>query len=293
MPQPIRIGDITIHRIVEDVAPFVPFLTFFPDLAPETLAEHAHWLAPRAYDPASGKIVLTFQSYLIETKHHVVLVDTCVGNDKVRPMRPMWHQMKSQRYMANLKAAGFAPEDVDYVCCTHLHGDHVGWNTRLENGRWVPTFPAARYLFSEKETAYWTEQARLDPEKCPWIIDGVLPIMEAKRADLVTNKHAVSEIVRFRPTPGHTIDHVAIEVGKARADALFVGDAVHSPLQMLMPALGMMSDFDRALGSKTRQALFDELADGPTLCCTAHFPEPSVGRVKRKGAAFEFLAVER
>ncbi|MFM2422140.1 MAG: putative quorum-quenching lactonase YtnP [Pseudomonadota bacterium] len=284
----VDVGGVTIHRIVEDVAPFVDFLTFFPDLSRETLAEHAHWLAPHCYDPGTGRIIIAFQSYLIVTPHHKILIDTCVGNDKERPTRPMWHKLKGERYMRNLKAAGVAPEEIDFVCCTHLHGDHTGWNTKLENGRWVPTFPKARYLFADREMAYWAERSKTQPETCPWIADSVLPIVEAQRADLVTSNHELSDIVRFLPTPGHTIDHFSVRLGRAAADAILTGDMVHSPLQLLFPDLGMMSDYDRAQGGRTRRALFEEIADQPTLCCTAHFPEPSMGHIKRKGDHYTF-----
>jgi glyoxylase-like metal-dependent hydrolase (beta-lactamase superfamily II) len=118
-----------------------------PDLTPEILDEHRSWLEPAALEQATGKLIFCFQSYLVRTPHHVVLIDSCVGNDKNRPTRPSWHMKTDQAYMSALASAGIAVGDIDYVMCTHLHPDHVGWNTRLENGRWVPTFPNARYVF--------------------------------------------------------------------------------------------------------------------------------------------------
>ena len=291
MTTTIKLGDITIHRIVEDVAPFVDMLTFFPALTKDTLAENAAWLAPRSYDPVSGKIVLTFQSYLIVTKHHRILIDTCVGNHKERPTRPMWHKMTSDRYERNLAATGHSLADIDFVCCTHLHGDHVGWNTRLDNGRWVPAFPNARYLFAGGELAYWSERAKSQPETCPWVVDSVLPIVEAKRSDIVTSSHQLNDLVRFFPTPGHTIDHFSVRVGSRDHDAVVTGDMIHSPLQARMPELGMMSDYDSALAGRTRRALFNEIADTPTLCCTAHFAEPSIGHFRRWKDAFDFTPI--
>ena len=288
----LTIGDITMHRIVEDVCPFVDFLTFFPDLPPEALAENEHWLAPLCYDPVSRKIVLTFQSYLLVTKHHKILVDTCVGNHKERPTRPMWHMQSSERYERNLAATGCSVEDIDFVCCTHLHGDHVGWNTRLDNGRWVPTFPNARYLFADRELDYWTQRSSAEPGLWPWINDSVLPIVEAKRHQLVTSDHQISEAVRFIPTPGHTIDHFSVRVTAPNQDAIITGDMVHSPLQVRMPELGMMSDYDRALGGRTRRALFEEIAGTPTLLCAMHFPEPSIGRLKRRQTAYDFVSID-
>jgi hypothetical protein len=116
----------------------------------------------------------------VRTPHHTILIDSCVGNHKPRPSRPMWHMMNSQRYESSFKEAGLTFADIDYVMCTHLHTDHVGWNTRLDNGRWVPTFPNARYVFAERELTFWTGRAKTEPESCPWVVDSVLPIVDAK-----------------------------------------------------------------------------------------------------------------
>ena len=158
MASPIQLGPITIHRIVEQEVPFFDALEFFPSLTKEMLEENRSWLQPTYLDPATGKIVLCFQSYVVKTPQHNILVDTCIGNDKPRPMRPNWHQMKSDRFEKGLAAIGLGFGDIDFVMCTHLHIDHVGWNTRLDNGRWVPTFPKARYLFAERELAFWTAE---------------------------------------------------------------------------------------------------------------------------------------
>ena len=142
------VNDMTIHRIVEQESGFTPMLDFLPTLSKETLGENLAWLAPGGYDSASGNVVLCFQSYVVKTPHHNILVDSCIGNDKNFPLRPAWNKKNDGNWMNALKAAGLGVEDIDFVMCTHLHGDHVGWNTRLENGRWVPTFPKARFLFS-------------------------------------------------------------------------------------------------------------------------------------------------
>ena len=134
-PPPIVVGDITIHRIVEQEGPFFDIAAFFPALTAEMIAPHRHWLEPRYFTP-EGKLVLCIQSYVVKTPTHTIMVDTCVGNHKERANRPFWHRMSSARYERNLAAAGFKVEDIDYVMCTHLHGDHVGWNTKLEDGRW-------------------------------------------------------------------------------------------------------------------------------------------------------------
>lgn len=281
--QPIRLGDITIHRIVEQEGPLFDALKFFPALTPELLAEN-EWLRPRHID-RDNKLVLCVQSYLIETPHHNILVDTCVGNGKSRP-RGFWHQMNRPDYERNFAATGVAMSDIDFVMCTHLHVDHVGWNTRLENGRWVPTFPNARYLFAERELAHWTERHAADAERLPWITDSVLPIVEAGRCDVVKSEHQFSDLVSLFPTPGHTIDHFSVRVGREGADAIVTGDMVHSPLQVKYPGMGMFSDYDSAQAGETRRRVFSACCDTPTLVCTAHFPSPSTVRIKRDGETF-------
>ena len=196
-PTSFRIGDMTIHRIVENEAPFMDAMEFLPGLTPKVLDEHRSWLEPAALEPATGKLIFCFQPYLVRTPHHVVLIDSCVGNDKNRPTRPNWH-MKTDQTSA-LASAGISVEDIDYVMCTHLHPDHVGWNTRLENGRWVATFPNARYVFSDRELAYWTERNAQNSVGC--IVDSVLPIVAANRAELVRSDHALNDHVRLRRAP--------------------------------------------------------------------------------------------
>src|SRR5215471_936203 len=149
------VNDMTIHRIVEQEQGFTPMLEFLPNLEKKTLEENLSWLAPGGYNRDTGNVVLCYQSYVVKTPHHNILVDACIGNDKNAPHRPAWNRKNDSHWMNALKAAGLGVGDIDFVMCSHLHGDHVGWNTRMDNGRWVPTFPKARYLFSKKEYAYW------------------------------------------------------------------------------------------------------------------------------------------
>jgi glyoxylase-like metal-dependent hydrolase (beta-lactamase superfamily II) len=281
-------GDAVIHRIVEQEAPIFDAFRFFPALTPELLQANAAWLKPRFIDH-SNQVILCVQSYLVETPHHTILVDTCVGNHKPRPGRPFWDMMNSDRYQRNLAAAGFAVEDIDIVMCTHLHVDHTGWNTRLDNGRWVPTFPNARYLFADRELEFWTKRQKDDPASCPWVEDSVLPIVAANRADIIKSAHAFNDLVTLIPTPGHTIDHFSVHVGKSGTDAFITGDMVHSPLQVRYPEMGMLSDYNSKQAGETRRAIFGRFCDSPTRICTAHFPSPSTGRLVRKGEAFDFI----
>jgi glyoxylase-like metal-dependent hydrolase (beta-lactamase superfamily II) len=284
----IQVGNTVIHRIVEQEAPFFPAFQFFPTLSKELYEENKAWLQPIYFD-ASDRVNLCIQSYLVQTPHHNILIDSCVGNDKPRPTRPFWNMMKSDRFEKGLAATGIGIGDIDFVMCTHLHTDHVGWNTRIENGRWVPTFPKARYVFADRELAFWTKRQKDDPAACPWIEDSVLPIVAANRVDIVKSAHAFNDLVTLIPTPGHTIDHYSVRVGKPGTDAIITGDMIHSPLQARYPELGMLADYDSKQAGVTRRELFGKVCDTTTLMCTVHFPSPSSGRVVRHGDGFDFV----
>lgn len=284
-------GDIKIRRIVEQEGPFFPVHDFFPKFTKDMFEANKHWLQPRYVD-ANGQLVLCIQSYVVETRHHKILIDTCVGNHKPRPARPFWNMMASDRYEKALAATGLGVGDIDFVMCTHLHVDHVGWNTRLENGRWVPAFPNARYLFSDRELEFWTERHRTNPEAAPWMTDSVLPVVAANRVDVVKSDYAFNDHVQLVPAPGHTIDQYNVLVGKPGKDALVTGDMVHSPIQVRYPEIGMMSDYDSKQAGETRQRLFSRFCDTPTLICSGHFPSPSSGRITRgKDGHFQFVEV--
>jgi glyoxylase-like metal-dependent hydrolase (beta-lactamase superfamily II) len=285
------VGDLTVHRVIETEGPLFDPMTFFPTLTRDLLDENLSWLQPKYIDPASGQLVLCIQSYIVRTPHHNILIDSCVGNHKERPNYPFWHQMKSDRYETNLAATGLTMADIDFVMCTHMHVDHVGWNTRLDNGHWVPSFPNAKYVFADRELAFWTEKEKADPGKQPWITDSVLPIVQANRQLAVRSDHELSDVVRLIPTPGHTIDHYSVQIGKQGADAILAGDMIHSPLQARYPELGMRADYDRTQGGRSRRTLFTRLCDTSTLLCPAHFPAPSKGRLTAWGDGFRFTPV--
>src|ERR1700709_323911 len=175
------VGDLTIHRIIEQETSFFPALCMLPGLTPERLAENRAWMQQASALDPDDVLILCFQSYIVKTPHHTILVDSCIGNDKPRPLRPKWNMKTDDTYLRALAATGFSVDDIDFVMCTHLHVDHVGWNTRLENGRWVPTFRNARYVFAKSELDYWTEQHARTP--VPPFGDSVLPIVEAKQAE--------------------------------------------------------------------------------------------------------------
>jgi glyoxylase-like metal-dependent hydrolase (beta-lactamase superfamily II) len=279
-----QVEDMEIHRIIEQEAGFTPVLEFLPSLSKERLDENRSWLQPTALDPATDKLVLCFQSYVVKTPHHTVLVDSCIGNDKDRPTRDSWHKKRDNHYMEALQAAGVGLDDIDFVMCTHLHADHVGWNTRLDNGRWVPTFPKARYLFSQKEYDYWVAEHKKTP--LPAIEDSVLPVVEARRAEFVTSDHGLGDHIRLMPTPGHTPDHFAVCLGRNGDKAVMTGDLIHSPLQARYPDLVMRVDYDQKQASETRRHFLDHYCDTDTLVCTMHFPSHSVGHIRRWADGF-------
>jgi glyoxylase-like metal-dependent hydrolase (beta-lactamase superfamily II) len=283
------VGDLSIHRLIEQETTFLPALDLFPTLSPDVLAQDRDWMRKAGAIDESDVLILSFQSYVVRAPHHTILIDSCIGNDKPRPARPKWNMKTDDTYMRALNAAGFSAGDIDFVMCTHLHVDHVGWNTKLEGGRWVPTFPKARYIFGKTEYDYWTEQnARAE---VPPFADSVLPVVEAKRADIVGSDFGVGDHLRILPTPGHTPGHVAFAMGRAKDDAVFVGDIMHSPLQLQHPELSPRFDVDQAQAAATRKNLLERYCDTDTLCCTAHFPSPSTGKIRRKGNGFSCEAI--
>ena len=284
------VGGIVWHRVVETEGPeFAPgFL--LPDASPEALAPHRGWLEPRFLDPVSGKLVLAVQSYLLRTSRHVVLVDSCVGNGKERRFHAPWSRRASPEWLDRLAALGAAPEDVDFVLCTHLHADHVGWNTRLVDGRWTPTFPNARYVFARTELEYWlalNEKGRKYSDGC--IDDSVLPVIEAGQAEIVADDHALDDEIRLRPSPGHTPGHVCIELASGGRRAVLSGDVCHTPLQCREPGWSAVGCADRAQSAATRRAFLDAHCETDVLVMTSHFPSPSTGYVRRMGEAFDFV----
>ncbi len=278
------VGDLTIHRIIEQETSFLQPQDMLPDLTPDMLAENRAWMKQIGALDDTDTLILCFQSYIVQTPHHTVLIDSCIGNDKPRPGRPHWNMKTDDTYMRALAASGFSVADIDFVMCTHLHVDHVGWNTRLDNGRWVPTFPKARYVFAKSEYDYWVDMNK--KTEVPPFVDSVLPVVEAKKADIVINDFALGDHARILPTPGHTPGHVAFTFGRGKDDVVFAGDLMHTPLQTRYPELSPKFDVDPKLAGTTRRNFLQRYCDTDTLCCTAHFPSPSAGKIRRMGNGF-------
>lgn len=280
-----QVGEIAINRIIESERPDFDAGQFYPQITPEQWAPYRQRLAGWALDPASNALTFPMQSFLLRTRHHTVVVDTCVGDHKQRA-RPNWNMTSSGLYLKRFAETGVRPEQVDYVMCTHFHTDHVGWNTRMENGRWVPTFPNARYIMSEKEWTYWSAMHKETPQN--QIADSVIPIVESGHAQMVKNDFAISDEVWFESTAGHTPDHVSVHVASKGAHAVVTGDLIHSPVQCLEPEWVPRPDFDPKQAAATRRAFLERYCERDVLVCASHFPSPSFGRVVREGKGFWF-----
>jgi glyoxylase-like metal-dependent hydrolase (beta-lactamase superfamily II) len=289
-PLTFAAGDLTVHRIVEMSGPTLGMRQMLPGLSEEVLAEHRGWLAPDALD-ADDRSIMNFQCFVARTPHHNILIDSCIGNDKtLPPYMADWHKRQGREYETALAEAGLRYEDIDYVFCTHLHADHVGWNTRLVDGVWAPTFPKARYVFSADEVRFWEGQYAQTGAKV--FEESVLPVLEAGRADLVADDAVIGDHVRLLPTPGHTPHHVAVLLGKGRDEAAFAGDLLHSPLQWRYPDLASVIDQDGAAAAcVSRRGFLERYAETATVCCFAHTPAPSAGYMRRMGNGFICVGV--
>jgi len=280
----VQLGDFSVVRVVENEGPFAPVDFLLPDFKKELFLENP-WLQP-AYVDAENRVVMSFHSYVIRAGRHVILVDGCVGNDKERPLRPMWHRQQGP-FLQHLAAAGVKPEEVTLVFCTHLHADHVGWNTRLVNGRWVPTFPNARYLFARTEYEHWEKLHRVgEKPNHDSFADSVLPVMEAGQVDLVASDHEIDHGLHLEAAPGHTPGTCLLHAKSRQAHGVFSGDVIHTPVQVADPGLSSRFCSDPVLSAKTRKNICEKYAGTPTLLYTGHFPSPSSSRVVRWNNSF-------
>jgi glyoxylase-like metal-dependent hydrolase (beta-lactamase superfamily II) len=282
------VGALAISRVIESELPLLAAREIYPDWSDEAIAPHLDWMVPRHYRPETGNLTTTIQSYLVRTPHHTILVDACGGNDKDRN-RPLFDHAETT-WLDTLAAAGCRPEDVDFVLCTHLHVDHVGWNTRLVDGRWVPTFPNAKYLFARTELEHWLAEAEASglPRTGDYVADSVIPVLEAKREVLVETDHAIEDGVWLEPLPGHTPGQVGLHLESGDAQAVIIGDMMHHMIQCPLPDWSTNFCTDQDAARQTRRAFLERHAETGTLVATAHFPSPSVGTIERAGDAFGF-----
>lgn len=285
------LGSVSVTRI-EEMLGFgsYPPAEYFAGFEPGVLARNLDWLVPHHYVPDGGQLITSVHSWLIRTPHHTILLDACAGNGKERQWWPRFHQLDTP-FLERLRAAGATPEDVDIVLCTHLHADHVGWNTRLRDGRWVPTFPRAKYLFSRTECEYWDPRGKSpelaeDPGRRIVFADSVLPVIEAGQAQLVDGTHAIDDSLLVEPAPGHTRGHVILKLAAGGAGGVFCGDVLHHPLQVYAPHWNSrfceLPDQARA----TRRRVLEHCAERGALLFPAHFGAPHVAAIETRAEAF-------
>src|SRR5215831_11344245 len=230
-----------------------------------------------------GRLKMSIHALVIEASGRRILVDTCLGNDKPRDI-PGWSNRQGP-FLRDLADAGFARETIDTVICTHLHVDHVGWNTMLVDGHWAPTFPNARYLIGRTEYEYWSRQETNSQARLAFA-DSVQPIFSAGLVDLVATDERLCAEVSLTPTLGHTPGHVSVRIVSRGEEALITGDFIHHPCQLAKPEWASAADFDPAASTHTRRDTFHRLAQTPTLVIGTHFSGPTAGRVVRDGDAY-------
>ena len=281
-----QIGEVSVSCITELLLPveYYEKYPFMREARPEALQE-IPWLYPNFVSP-EGELLISIQALLVQTKGFNLLVDTCVGNDKPRKITA--NQALNTEFLHDLAATGCDREAINYVVCTHLHVDHVGWNTMKVKDSWQPTFPNARYLLGRDEYDYWSKSDSED--QMPVMEDSIAPIFEAGLVDLVETNHRISDEVRLVPTTGHTPGHVSVVIESTGEKALITGDMMHHPCQIARPRWTVSFDEDQEVAARCRVNVLKELADSPTLVIGTHFAAPTAGKVvsDKDGYRFDF-----
>jgi glyoxylase-like metal-dependent hydrolase (beta-lactamase superfamily II) len=278
-----KIGKVTVTRIVEMQLPTPAGAKYFMPQATAAELRKSPWLYPHFVNE-DEVMQMSIHALLVEAPGLRLVVDTCVGNDKPRGL--LRGRALSTNFLADMEAAGWSREGVNAVVCTHLHVDHVGWNTMLVDGKWVPTFPNARYLIGRREYEHWSQEG--GEENQVILSDSVKPVLDAGLADLVELDHVISPEIRLIPSTGHTPGHVCVRIESEGERAIITGDMSHHPCQMAHPEWSPAFDSDPAAAAVTRARLFAEWADEPVLVIGTHYATPTAGRVRRDGAAFRF-----
>jgi glyoxylase-like metal-dependent hydrolase (beta-lactamase superfamily II) len=284
-----EIGDVTVVKVHEQLLTSVDPAWLYPGFKPEEFASEKGKLNTCDLDEAGSHVNLSIHSWLLRTRHHVILIDTGSGNDKERPRNPLFHHQRLD-YLEALAAAGVQPEQVDFVFNTHLHVDHVGWNTIRRAEQWVPTFPNARYVFQRSEADYYSSPASHNEANVPNLgvyEDSVRPIVEAGLADRVesTRTQYLDEF-EFVPTPGHSIGHTSIRLRSKGKTAIFGGDVMHHPMQVYRPDWNTVFCEFLDDARRSRELALEHAADDGTLYFATHFPGSSVGQVRRENGGF-------
>lgn len=276
-----KVGKVKITKVVE--LETVGSTRFILPLATSEEIRKLPWLIPH-FASDEGRLKMSIHSLVVETPTRRVVVDTGLGNDKQGRNVPTWNDRQGP-FLQTMSAAGFAPDSIDTVLCTHLHVDHVGWNTRLVDGKWVPTFANARYVFGRAEYEYWRDHS-VEPDKVAVFNDSVKPVVDAGKADLVASDARLSDEITLIPTPGHSPGHMSIHIRSDGEEALLTGDVAHHPCQMAHLDWSSTADSDAVQSASTRRELFSRFADTPTLVIGGHF---NAGRIHRDGEGFKFI----
>lgn len=285
----LDLGKATLEKIV-DLDPFaLPLRFILPDADPAALRHAEAVLAPDHVDFAGERLLLGVHSLLLRTSSLTVLIDTCIGEHKPRPRRADWHERTETGFLERLAAAGVRPDEIDLVFCTHLHADHVGWNTRRADGRWVPTFPNARYLIGRAELADSERRHAEDPTAYSHgaYADSVLPVVEAGLVETVDDGFEIAPGLTVEALPGHTAGQIGLclACGGGR-QAFFCGDAIHSPVQVYEPGWASAFCHDRDAAVATRLGLLERSAETDALLIPAHLRRHAAMRVERRGGGY-------
>ena len=283
----LTLGAARITRIEDNLGPALEARVMFPAFRDEIWEAERDWLAPTYFTPDGVRLRTSIHSWLVRTGRHTVLIDSCVGNGKNRHS-PHFH-LRDVPWLQRLRAAGAAPEEIVFVMCTHLHADHVGWNTRFDNGRWVPTFTNARYLFGRAEFERW-DPRRAGHRPIPFnrnvFDDSILPVAEAGQMLLVEDGHTLDDAFTVEAAPGHTLGHARIRLRAGGREAMFSGDVMHHPLQVLYPDLCSSFDDDQAVALASRRRLLADCVDRDVLVLPTHFAEPHGCRIVSGGRGY-------
>lgn len=294
----IVLGDVTVTRVMEYYGSVrLSPQEFFPESTDDMWQRNEDWLAPDFYDPGRDDCVSAIQTWVLRSAGRTILVDTGVGNHKERPHAPVWHHLNTD-FLDNLARAGVAPKDVDVVINTHLHIDHVGWNTYLDDGNWVPTFPNATYLMPRVDFDFWNPANRDDPVagRDNVFLDSVAPVHEAGQGTLWENSFQIDDNITLEPAPGHTPGSAVVRLESGGDRAVFVGDMMHTALQIAEPDVNSCYCEDLEQARASRRRVLGHAADTNTLVIPAHFGGYGAAEVMRDGDRFavkEWAAFER